>query len=204
MDGQVRGTGGRPGFSGARRRSGRGRTDAGGGGEVGLVAHVAVAAVGADGVDALAVAAQVWQHLALVDVWRFESHRQHHMVRALLEPSASLTPAVGGVARSQRAHLLELDGAGQRAELALRPPASADVAAALRFGHADPAGGRLLAHGLQDLRVTVALPVVCGKGSLLVTDSPPPARWNMLSRRSLPMHSVAVELGSKPSLHSQR
>lgn len=47
---------------------GRGPTDAGGGGEVGLVAHVAVAAEGADGVDALAVAAQIRQHLALVDV----------------------------------------------------------------------------------------------------------------------------------------
>lgn len=45
-----------------------GRTDAGGGGEVCLVAHVAVAAEGADGVDALTVAAQIWQHLALVDV----------------------------------------------------------------------------------------------------------------------------------------
>lgn len=46
----------------------RGRTDAGGGGEVCLVAHVAVAAEGADGVDALTVAAQIWQHLALIDV----------------------------------------------------------------------------------------------------------------------------------------
>lgn len=78
-------------------------------------------------------------------------------------PLVSRTPAVGGVARSERAHLLELDGAGQRAELTLRPPASAAVAAALGLGHADPAGGRLLAHGLQNLRVTVALPVVCRK-----------------------------------------
>lgn len=46
----------------------RDRTDAGGSGEVRLVAHVAVAAVGADGVDALTVAAQLWQHLALIDV----------------------------------------------------------------------------------------------------------------------------------------
>lgn len=46
----------------------RRRTDAGRGGEVGLVAHVAVAAERADGVDALTVAAQIWQHLALIDV----------------------------------------------------------------------------------------------------------------------------------------
>lgn len=58
----------RPGFRDAWCISEQGRTDAGGSGEVCLVAHVAVAAVGADGVDALTVATQLWQHLALVDV----------------------------------------------------------------------------------------------------------------------------------------
>lgn len=70
------------------------------------------------------------------------------------------TSAVGGVPWSQRAHLLVLHSAGQWAELTLRAPASAHVAAALGLGHAVPAGGRLLAHGLQDLGVAVALPVV--------------------------------------------
>lgn len=70
------------------------------------------------------------------------------------------TSAVGGVPWSERAHLLVLHSAGQRAELTLRAPASAHVAAALGLGHAVPAGGRLLAHGLQDLSVAVALPVV--------------------------------------------
>lgn len=46
------------------------RTDAGGGGEVSFVAHVAVAEEGADGVDALAVTTRILQHLALVDVCR--------------------------------------------------------------------------------------------------------------------------------------
>lgn len=44
------------------------RTDAGGCGEVSLVAHITVAAEGPDGVDALTVATQIWHHLALVDV----------------------------------------------------------------------------------------------------------------------------------------
>lgn len=84
------------------------------------------------------------------------------------------TSAVGGVPWSQRAHLLVLDGARQRAELALRAPASAHVAAALRLGHAVPAGGRLLAHGLQDLGVAVALPVVWrgGEGEARVSPKP--------------------------------
>lgn len=46
------------------------RTDTGSCSEVSFVAHVTVAAEGSDGVDALAVAAQIWHHLALVDVWR--------------------------------------------------------------------------------------------------------------------------------------
>lgn len=76
----------------------------------------------------------------------------------------ALTPVVGGVARAERAHLFEVDGPGKRAELALRPPPAAHVAAALGLGDADAAGGRLLAHGLEDLGVAVALPVVCERG----------------------------------------
>lgn len=71
-----------------------------------------------------------------------------------------LTSAVGGVPGSQRTHLLVLYGAGQGAEFTLRAPASARVAAALRLGDAVSVGGRLLAHGLQNLHVTEALPVV--------------------------------------------
>lgn len=90
------------------------------------------------------------------------------------------TSAVGGVPWSQRAHLLVLHRAGQRAELALRAPASAHVAAALGLGHAVPAGGRLLAHGLQDLGVAVALPVVWRRDKAMVSPNlcllgaPPP------------------------------
>lgn len=51
-----------------------------------------------------------------------------------------LTSAIGGVARTEWAHLLVLYGAGQRAELALRPPAPTCVAAALRLGDAVPVG----------------------------------------------------------------
>jgi len=75
-----------------------------------------------------------------------------------------LTSAVCGIAGSKRAHPFVLYGAGQRAELALRAPASARVAAALGLGHAVPVGGWLLAHGLQNLDVTVALSVVWRKG----------------------------------------
>lgn len=71
-----------------------------------------------------------------------------------------LTSSIRGVAGSKWAHLLVLYGAGQRAELTLRPPASAHVAAALRLGHTVPVGGRLLTHCLQDLSVTEALSVV--------------------------------------------
>lgn len=74
--------------------------------------------------------------------------------------NSSLTSSVSGVSRSERAHPLVLYGTGQRAELALRPPASAHVTAALRLGHAVPVGGRLLAHRLQHLCVTEALSVV--------------------------------------------
>lgn len=72
----------------------------------------------------------------------------------------SPTSAICGVSRSKWAHLLVLNGARQRAELTLRPPAPAHVAAALRLGHTVPVGGRLLAHGLQDFGVAVALSVV--------------------------------------------
>lgn len=65
MDGLDERIAGGPGF---REKSEQSRTDAGGSGEVCLVAHVAVAAEGADGVDALTVATQIWQHLALIDV----------------------------------------------------------------------------------------------------------------------------------------
>lgn len=77
-----------------------------------------MAAVGPDGVDALAVQTHIWHHLALVNV-----------------------SAVCGIAGSKRAHPFVLYGAGQRAELALRAPASARVAAALGLGHAVPVGG---------------------------------------------------------------
>lgn len=43
-------------------------TNAGSCSEVGFVSYVAVAAERSDGVYALTVAAQIWQHLALVDV----------------------------------------------------------------------------------------------------------------------------------------
>lgn len=46
------------------------RTDTGGRSEVSFVAHVTVTAEGSNGVDALTVPAQVWHHLALVDVWK--------------------------------------------------------------------------------------------------------------------------------------
>lgn len=75
-------------------------------------------------------------------------------------PHSFPTSAVCGVAWSQWAHLLVLHGARQRAEFTLRAPTAAHVAAALGLGHAVPAGGGLLAHGLQDLGVAVALPVV--------------------------------------------
>lgn len=116
--------------------------DAGGGGEVSFVAHVTVTPEGADGVDALAVLTQLWDHEALINI-----------------------PAVSGVAWSQRAHLLVLDSAGEGAEFALCPPASASVTAAFRLGHAVSVCGRLLAHGLQGLHVTVAFPVVNALGS---------------------------------------
>lgn len=47
-----------------------GHTDTGGCSEVSLVAHITVTAEGSDGVDALTVPAQIWHHLALVDVWK--------------------------------------------------------------------------------------------------------------------------------------
>lgn len=70
------------------------------------------------------------------------------------------TSAICGVARSEWAHLLVLHGSRQWAELTLRPPTPARVAAALGLGHTAPAGGRLLAHRLQNLGVAVALSVV--------------------------------------------
>ena len=76
-----------------------------------------------------------------------------------------LTSAVGGVSGSEWAHPLVLHGAGQRAQLALRPPAPACVAAALRLSHTVPVGGRLLAHDLQNLREAEALSVVCRPGT---------------------------------------
>lgn len=74
---------------------------------------------------------------------------------------SSLTSAVGGVSRAERTHLLVLYGAGQRAELTQRSPAAAAVTAALRLGDGVSVSGRLLAHRLQDLRETEALPVIC-------------------------------------------
>lgn len=46
-------------------------TNAGGCSEVSFVAHVTVTAEGSDCVDALAVSAQIWHHLALVDIWKY-------------------------------------------------------------------------------------------------------------------------------------
>lgn len=66
----------------------------------------------------------------------------------LIIRSELLTSAIGGVARSKWAQLLVLQGARQGAELALGPPASTCVAAALRLGDTEPVGGRLLAHCL--------------------------------------------------------
>lgn len=60
----------------------------------------------------------------------------------------ALTSAVGGVARSQWAHLLVLQRAGQGAKLALASPPATCVAAALGLGHTVPVGGQLLAHCL--------------------------------------------------------
>lgn len=94
-------------------------------------------AEGSDGVDALAILAQIWHHLALIDI-----------------------SAVCGVARSEWTHLLVLYSAGQWAELTLCAPASAHVAAALRLGNTVSAGGRLLAHCLQNLCIAVTLSVV--------------------------------------------
>ena len=45
-------------------------TNTGRGSEVSFVSHVTVTAEGSDCVDALTVTAQVWQHLALVDIWK--------------------------------------------------------------------------------------------------------------------------------------
>lgn len=128
--------------TGLRRQSAFIHVDTRARSEVGFVAHVTVAPEGADGVDALTVLAQIWHHQTLVDI-----------------------SSIGGVARSKWTHLFVLDGPRQWTELTLCPPPSACVAAALRFGHTVPVCGRLLAHGLQNLHVTVALSIVNTLGS---------------------------------------
>lgn len=55
------------------------------------------------------------------------------------------TSAIGGVARSERTHLLELGGARQGTQLAVAAPASAPITATLRLGHQVPAAGGHLA-----------------------------------------------------------
>lgn len=73
----------------------------------------------------------------------------------------SLTSAICGIAMAMWAQLFVLGSARQGAELTLVAPAAAPVTAALRLGGGGPAARRHLAHGLQHLRETEALPVVC-------------------------------------------
>lgn len=111
--------------------------DTGSSSKVRLVPNITVTPEGSDRVDALTIFTQVWDHQALINI-----------------------SPVSGVAWSERAHLLVLDGAGEGAKFALRSPPSATVTAALRLGDAVSVCGRLLAHGLQGLHVAEALPVV--------------------------------------------
>lgn len=73
-----------------------------------------------------------------------------------------LTSAIGGVAWPQRAQLLVLGSARQRADLAVRPPAAAPVAAALGLGDSVAVGGGLLAHDLENLGEAETLTVIWG------------------------------------------
>lgn len=74
--------------------------------------------------------------------------------------SVCVTLAVSVVARSERAHLLVLGGAGQRAELTVGPPAAAPITTALGLPDADPTAGTHLTHGLENLQEAEALTVI--------------------------------------------
>lgn len=110
---------------------------AGGSANVCGVASLAEASEGAHGVDALAVGAEVWHHLAFINI-----------------------SPISGVPWTVRTDLFVLGSRGERAELALVAPASPAVAAAFRLGDQVAAAGRHLAHGLQHLGEAQALPVV--------------------------------------------
>lgn len=122
-------------------------TNTGGCSEVSFVAHVTLTAEGSDTVDALTVSAQIWHHMALVDIWKYSDILKSHkdapqldlfkkkfdfnvyviVTKVLLGVcytslgiiTVLLTSTICGEARSKWAHLLVLYGAGQWAELTL-------------------------------------------------------------------------------------
>lgn len=79
-------------------------------------------------------------------------------IKLMFESKA--TCAICGIAEPMRTQFSVLDSAWQRTELALVPPATTAVAAALGFGAGYSAARGHLTHGLQYFSETEALSII--------------------------------------------